>query len=218
SKFESDETINVSISSPGGGATLGSPSNALVTISNDDAQPTLSVDDVSQSEGNSGTTAFIFTVSKAGSTAFDVAVDYATQDGTTPLFAATAADNDYLASSGSVSIGANETTRTITIAVQGDTHIENDETFFVNLSNATGATIAHSQGVGTIQNDDALIATDENYNTEEDTPLNITASGVLNNDSDPGLTAVLISSPSHAASFNLNDAGSFNYTPAANYN
>ncbi|HEU5240297.1 MAG TPA: Ig-like domain-containing protein, partial [Pyrinomonadaceae bacterium] len=217
-KYEADETINVSISSPDGGATLGSPANAVVTITNDDAQPSLSIDDVTQSEGNSGTTAFIFTVSKNGSTAFDVLLDYATQDGTTPLFAATAADNDYLATSGSVTLGANETTRTITVAVQGDTHIENDETFFINLSNATGATIAHSQGVGTIQNDDALFASDDNYNTEEDTPLNIGASGVLSNDSESGLTAVLISGPSHATSFNMNIDGSFTYTPAANYN
>jgi uncharacterized repeat protein (TIGR01451 family) len=46
------------------------------------------------------------------------------------------------------------TSQQITVAVAGDGVVEPDETFFVNLSNASGATITDDQGLGTIQNDD----------------------------------------------------------------
>jgi VCBS repeat-containing protein len=64
-------------------------------------------------------------------------------------------------------------------------------------------------------------ANDDSYSTNEDTPLTVSAPGVLGNDtdaeSDP-LTAVLVSGPSHAASFSLSSNGSFSYTPNANFN
>jgi VCBS repeat-containing protein len=68
---------------------------------------------------------------------------------------------------------------------------------------------------------DVPTAVADSYTTNEDTPLNVAAPGVLANDTDvePGaLTAVLLSGPSNAASFTLNADGSFSYTPAANYN
>jgi hypothetical protein len=62
----------------------------------------------------------------------------------------------------------------------------------------------------------------DSYSTNEDTQLAVSAPGVLGNDhgSVPGdtLTAVLVSGPSHAASFALKADGSFSYLPAANYN
>ena len=47
--------------------------------------------------------------------------------------------------------------KTIVVTALGDFDVENDETFFVNLSNAVGATIADDQAVGTITNDDQLL-------------------------------------------------------------
>ena len=76
-------------------------------------------------------------------------MQYATADGT-----ATTADNDYVSASGTLTILAGNTTGTITIHVNGDTTFEADETFFVNLSNATNATITDNQGIGTLTNDD----------------------------------------------------------------
>jgi VCBS repeat-containing protein len=65
-------------------------------------------------------------------------------------------------------------------------------------------------------------ATNDSYSTDEDTALTVTAaSGVSANDTDNEndvLTATLLTSPSHAASFTLNPDGSFSYTPAANFN
>ena len=48
-----------------------------------------------------------------------------------------------------------EVTKTVSVNVNGDFAVEPDETFFVNLSSPTNATILDAQGQGTIQNDDA---------------------------------------------------------------
>src|SRR6056297_1121023 len=67
----------------------------------------------------------------------------------------------------------------------------------------------------------APVAVDDAYSTDEDTPLNIAAPGVLSNDSDAELdpiTAVLDAGPANAASFNLNADGSFDYVPNADFN
>jgi large repetitive protein len=66
----------------------------------------------------------------------------------------------------------------------------------------------------------APLATDDAYSTDENTPLNVSAPGVLTNDTDidgDTLHAVLDSGPSHADSFALNADGSFSYTPATGY-
>src|SRR5207248_3931357 len=67
---------------------------------------------------------------------------------------------------------------------------------------------------------DAPVAANDAYSTNEDTALNVAAAGVLANDSDvdgDALTAILVSSPAHG-SVALNADGSFTYTPTANYN
>ena len=113
------------------------------------APGTVSINDVTISEGNSGTQVATFTVTRSGGTAaFDV--NFATSNGT-----ATVADNDYVAASNTLHFGVNENTKTISVTINGDTKVEANETFNVLLSNATnGATISDNQGVGTITNDD----------------------------------------------------------------
>src|SRR3954447_18358545 len=108
----------------------------------------VSINDVAISEGNSGTKAATFTVTRSGGTAaFDV--NFATSNGT-----ATVADSDYVATSNTLHFGANENTKTISVTINRDTKVESNETFNVLLSNATnGAIISDSQGVGTITND-----------------------------------------------------------------
>jgi hypothetical protein len=143
-----DKTINVSISNPGGGATLGTPNTAVVTILDDDPPPTLSINDVSVNEGNSGTTNAVFTVTLSAASGKDISVNYATSDGVA------SAGSDYVATSGTLNIPAGSTSGTITVPINGDTAIEPDETFFVNLSGAVNATVAKAKGTGTIVNDD----------------------------------------------------------------
>ena len=107
---------------------------------------TLSISDVSQAEGNSVTTAFIFTVTSSNSLKNDVNVNYATANGSAT------AGSDYQTTSGMLIIPAGQTSKTITVNVTGDTTKEPDEAFFVDLSLPGGATIAKAQGIGTIIN------------------------------------------------------------------
>ena len=137
-----------------GSATL-AKAQGTGTIQNDDgvtALPSLSINDVSAVEGTNATSnkPFIFTVTLSSASATPVMVSYATADGT-----ATIADNDYLATSGILTFAAGQTSQTITVPVVSDSKVESDETFFVNLSSPTNATISDNQGMATIKNDDA---------------------------------------------------------------
>ena len=100
-------------------------------------------------EGDAGTTNATFTVTLNAPSGRTVSVGYATADGTAT------APADYVAATGTVSFAAGETTRTITVAVNGDLTDEIDETFAVNLTGPVNATIADAEGVGTITDDDA---------------------------------------------------------------
>src|SRR6185503_11046923 len=126
-------------------------SQGLGTILNDDAAPMLSLTDVTVTEGISGTTNAVFTVSLSAPSALPVTVNYATADGTA------GAGSDYASTNGLLSFAPGTTNQTITVRVNGDLLNEADETFFVTLSNPTNATIADGQGVGTINNDDPLV-------------------------------------------------------------
>jgi len=67
---------------------------------------------------------------------------------------------------------------------------------------------------------DAPVALDDNYMTDEDTSLTILVPSILTNDSDvdgDGLTAVLVSGPL-SGSLTLNVDGTFGYTPNSNFN
>jgi len=112
----------------------------------------LSVDDLSITEGQSGTTEATFVVTLAGRQTDPVSVDYATADGT-----ATAAGGDYVSKQGTL-VFDGQRQKTITVLVNGDTAIEPDEQFVLNLSNVKGALIGDGEAVGTITNDDAAAA------------------------------------------------------------
>jgi Calx-beta domain len=109
----------------------------------------ISIADVRLAEGNTGQTAYRFAVSLDRAQSAPVTVDFSTADGTAT------APGDYLAASGTVSFAPGETTKTVTVQFNGDTTKEPNETFAVNLANATGnATIADGHALGTIVNDD----------------------------------------------------------------
>jgi probable HAF family extracellular repeat protein len=109
---------------------------------------TVSIADASVTEGNSGTRnmTFVLTISPMSSTS--VTVSYRTADGTA------VAGTDYNVAAGTLTIPAGRTSWAVSVAVRGDRKREPDEVFFVNLSDATGSTIADGQGTGTIRNDD----------------------------------------------------------------
>src|SRR5919197_6488170 len=145
---EDDETLRVALSSPSN-ATLGAIVTHTYTILDDDPLPSLSINDVTVTEGNSGTTNANFTVTLSAASGKTVTVTYATADGTAT------SPSDYLAiPTTTLTFNPGETTKTITVAVNGDLVDETDETFTVNLSNPTNAGLLAAIGTGTIADDD----------------------------------------------------------------
>jgi disulfide oxidoreductase YuzD len=144
--YEPSETFFVNLSNPSN-ATL-SRSRAVGTIKDDDAAPVLAINDVTVAEGNSGTSPATFTVSLTGATALPVTVSYATADGTGK------AGVDYQAASGTLTFSPGESSKSVVVQVIGNTTLQPDRTFLVNLSTAVQATIGKGQGTGTIKDDD----------------------------------------------------------------
>ena len=111
----------------------------------------LSINNTSVTEGNTGSTNATFTVSLTDAYAGTVSVNYATANGT-----AFSTSNDYTATSGTLTFTGGVTTQTVNVAVLGDTFNESNETFRLNLSNPTNATLTNTFGTATIIDDDPL--------------------------------------------------------------
>jgi hypothetical protein len=104
---------------------------------------------VAKKEGKNGKNAFSFTVTLSGSPEDPVTVDFSTASGTA------AAGTDFLTAAGTLTFLQGVTARTITVYVLSDAIAEPNETFFVNLANASAnAYIGTGQGLGWILNDD----------------------------------------------------------------
>ncbi|MEA0735870.1 putative Ig domain-containing protein [Xanthomonas campestris pv. campestris] len=146
---EPNETFFVNVSNVSGAGV--SDAQGQGTIVNDDALPSLSIDDVSVNEGNSGTTTATFTVTLSAASGQTVSVNYASADGTAT------AGSDYVARSGTLTFAPGTTAQGVAITVNGDTAVEPNETFSVALSGVSNASIARATGTGTIINDDAVV-------------------------------------------------------------
>ena len=149
---EPNETFRVNLSTPTN-ATIGK-AQGVGTIVNDDRAsvlPQLSINDVTLTEGNSGTKNAVFTVNLSSASTQTIKVNYATANGTA------VAGSDYTATSNTLTFAPGQTSQTISVPVIGDTITEANETFTVNLSTPTNATISDAQGVGTIVNDDLAV-------------------------------------------------------------
>ncbi len=119
------------------------------------ATSTLAINDVSITEGNSGTATMTFTVTRNNS-ATALSVDYATADGTATQ------PGDYTSTLGTLTFTAGGVlSQPVSVTIQGDTISEPDETLFVNLSNVVNSvgttTISDAQGIGTILNDEPVV-------------------------------------------------------------
>jgi hypothetical protein len=148
---ERNETFNLYLTNLTGGVTVATATGALVTIVDNDPIPTVNLQSatLNQNEGNTGTTAFNFTISLNTPSGRSVTVPYTIASGTaTPGV-------DYVASNGSVVFSPGQTTKTVTVVVTGDTIDESNETFTVSLGTPTNAirgTVVDC--VATIVNDD----------------------------------------------------------------
>jgi predicted extracellular nuclease len=139
-----------------------------ITAGDGGGQPTLSIGDAGASEGGADSSnEFLFTLSlNAPAEAGGVVVTYATADGTAT------AGSDYTAEADTVFIAEGETSVTIGVVVLGDDVTEDNETFFVDITGATGAAIARARATGTIANDDiATVAIHAIQGTTDTSPL-----------------------------------------------
>ncbi|MFV2067055.1 MAG: tandem-95 repeat protein, partial [Pirellulales bacterium] len=127
------------------------------------ADTTIHISDPSIVEGNSGSSALVFTATRRGDTTGTVTIDWSTADGTAT------AGTDYVAASGQVIFNPGETQQSFSVLVNGDTDQEGDETLQVGVQLASGtASIADPTAQGIILNDDTSITIADATVTEGD--------------------------------------------------
>jgi hypothetical protein len=143
---EMDEYFSVSLANASG-ATLG---NATGYGYVQDNEPRISIaSPPSIAEGNSGTKPLVFTVTLSAAYDQTVTVNYSTYNGSA------VAGQDYVATSGTLTFGPNETSRTFTVLIKGDKQKESDEWFGIELSGASvNSLIWNGYADGVIKNDD----------------------------------------------------------------
>jgi hypothetical protein len=128
---ETNETLNLTLSNPQGGATLGPQSVSLLTINDNDiagtAQFKIAAQAVSESDGSA-----LVTVTRTGGAASAASVDYATSNGSA------SAGSDYTAASGTLTFAAGETSKTFPIAILNNPGNEDHETIELTLSDPEG--------------------------------------------------------------------------------
>ena len=111
-------------------------------------QPSISVRDAVVVEGNSGTTQATFVVALSAATSQTVSCSFATANGTAT------AGSDYTAASGALSFAPGEVEKSVVVLVTGDTIDEQQETYFLDISNIQNATVGSNRGNGFIVDDD----------------------------------------------------------------
>jgi hypothetical protein len=166
---EPNEMFSVNLKNPANAAIL--DDQATVTIVDDDPPPIVSVGDVAVVEGDTGTTNATFIVTLSPASGKQVQVTYATSNGTA------VAPGDYAAASGSLTFLKGQTSKTVTIAVKGDTALEGDESFTFALSSPVNATTIAGTATGVIRNDD---------------PVNISAGTASTNEGETGTVPLRI--------------------------
>ncbi|MGX8797715.1 Calx-beta domain-containing protein [Fusibacter sp. JL298sf-3] len=154
--YESDETVEVTLSNATGGASLGADKIATLTITDNDAVPgTLQFNPKTASVGEGAGTTNL-TVTRTGGSDGAVTVDYAVTGGT-----ATGSGTDYTLASGTLNFATGETSKTISVSITDDGTTESNETVEVTLSNATGGASLGADKVATltITDNDAVAGT-----------------------------------------------------------
>ncbi|MFV2056302.1 MAG: Calx-beta domain-containing protein [Thiohalomonadales bacterium] len=120
-----------------------------VTIKDNDNPPSISIDDITILEGDTGLTEVFFTVSATVESAFSMSVQYQYKNGTAIV------DEDFQTASGLLTFSPGITTQKIFVKVVGDKKYESAESFVIGLSRPQFATLVTSTGQLTIRNDDS---------------------------------------------------------------
>lgn len=150
--FESNETLSIALSGASANARI-QTGTATGTIFNDDLSqtPTLSIASAAAVE-KAG--ALVFTVTLSAASSSSVSVRFSTVAGT----AKAGRNGDFSATSGTLTFAPGETSKTVSVRVQDDSAVEANETLFVSLSRASGASIMTGTATGTILDDDGVAA------------------------------------------------------------
>jgi Calx-beta domain/Domain of unknown function (DUF4114) len=146
--YEGNETVILTLNDDTTKYKLDTNKSASLTIADNETKPTISIANISQNEGNSGTTNYAFNLTLSNPSTETITVKYTTADDTAQ------SGSDYTAVTGTITFNPGETTKTVNVAVNGDDLYEADETFKLNLSDPTNATISTTSATGSILNDD----------------------------------------------------------------
>lgn len=174
------EFFNLSLSNGLGSSVLVNPFLARGVILEFDSVPAISISDVAVVEGNTGNVVANFEVSLNHASSFPTVVSYGTGNGSA------ISGQDFSGTSGTLTFDPGETSKTISITVNGDSTGEVNEYFTVNISNPGNGSVSDSQAIGTILDDDSScpgpsFGDTVHYNTQVD-PFDI-AKGDFNGDS-----------------------------------
>jgi hypothetical protein len=131
--YEGPETVNLALSSPSN-ATLGSPSTAVLTITDNQTRPIIAFSSDTYSVAENAGPATV-TVYLTGASAQTITIDYATSDGTAT------AGSDYNAASGTLTFSPGTITQTFNVNIIEDTVVESSETVNLKLMNPSNATL-----------------------------------------------------------------------------
>jgi Calx-beta domain/RTX calcium-binding nonapeptide repeat (4 copies)/von Willebrand factor type A domain len=164
--YEEPETITLTLTEDPTKYQLDPQKSASVTITDNDIKPTISVANISQNEGNNGTTNYAFNLNLSNPSTEIITLKYVTSDDTAQ------SDSDYTAANSIVIFNPGETSKTVNITVNGDSLSEADETFKLLLTDAVNATIVSSSATGTIVNDDSPVISIAVTDADADEPNN----------------------------------------------
>lgn len=165
---EPDETVILTISADPAYTIAASPLNSAEgTITDDDGVPTIQITNVTAPEPPTGSSTFVFTVSLTNPSSSQITLNYATATtgATTPATggAGCNAGIDFVDAAGALTFAAGETSKQVNVTVCGDSSLEPDETFFVNLSGNSANSVlpANTKGTGTITPQAPIVFTEE---------------------------------------------------------
>lgn len=183
---EEDETFEIILAnSIGGDIGDGIGRGTILNDDSEDPAPTMprvSITDASKTEGDSGTSTLEFTVSLSAASSDTITVDFSTGSDTAN------AGEDYVSTTGTLSFAPGETSKSITVIINGDTDFEESERFHVNLSNPVNANLERSTAAGTIINDDASSSPRVEFIVQDNWGSGFRADMVIHNDGDRSIS------------------------------
>ena len=193
--YEPTETVNLTLSNPTNGATLGTQTTAVLSIIDNDSVPgVLSFSNATYDINENGTLVTQVTINRTGGSDGEISAQILLTNGTAT------SGSDYVATPITVNFANGETSKTVTIPIINDTVLENTETINLTLTNPTGgATIndAQKSAIVNILDDDFKPTLTVNINSQQVNEGNtIQGTVTRNTDTTAPLTVTLVNSES----------------------